>query len=287
LNVGTINYTTLNPPVPADTLGAVLTAGNIASQKIDMNGYVIENVSQIDNPGNQLTIGTLSDNILVTAVDSVTLNSGIDTNLNATGNFNLISGGIIGIQTPFDEISVTCGLTMNLSSTGGGIDLTAPTSNVNINASGVNVTATDSVSLIAYGIGNALSLEAKNGSIDVKALAGAMNCNILQSVAIRSNTGDINLTPVDDATYNGAVYINKSVSTTGDGTLNVGTIYGQVIRTSTGSLSLNASASAGTGTITLTPKPLGNLIFQNLPTSAVGLPTGAVWNNLGVLSIAP
>ena len=30
----------------------------------------------------------------------------------------------------------------------------------------------------------------------------------------------------------------------------------------------------------------GNLIFKNLPTSAVGLPSGAVWNNLGVLNIA-
>ena len=54
-----------------------------------------------------------------------------------------------------------------------------------------------------------------------------------------------------------------------------------------GNLSISASASTGTGTITLTPKSLGNLVFQNLPTSAVGLPSGAVWNNLGVLNIAP
>jgi len=63
--------------------------------------------------------------------------------------------------------------------------------------------------------------------------------------------------------------------------------FGRVITTSTGSLSLNASASSGTGTITLTPKVAGNLIFQNLPTAVAGLPSGAVWNNLGVLSIAP
>ena len=62
---------------------------------------------------------------------------------------------------------------------------------------------------------------------------------------------------------------------------------GQAIKSSSGNLSISTSGSSGTGTITLTPKPLGNLIFQNLPTSVVGLPSGAVWNNLGVLSIAP
>lgn len=62
---------------------------------------------------------------------------------------------------------------------------------------------------------------------------------------------------------------------------------GQAIKSSSGNLGISTASSSGTGTITLTPKPLGNLIFQNLPTSVVGLPSGAVWNNLGVLSIAP
>lgn len=62
---------------------------------------------------------------------------------------------------------------------------------------------------------------------------------------------------------------------------------GSAINSSSGSMSISTSASSGTGTITITPKVAGNLIFQNLPTSAVGLPTGAVWNNLGVLNIKP
>ena len=62
---------------------------------------------------------------------------------------------------------------------------------------------------------------------------------------------------------------------------------GQSIKSSSGSLGISTASSSGTGTITLKPKPLGNLIFQNLPTSVVGLPSGAVWNNLGVLNIAP
>jgi len=62
---------------------------------------------------------------------------------------------------------------------------------------------------------------------------------------------------------------------------------GQSIKSSSGSMVISTASSTGTGTITLTPKVAGNLIFQNLPTSVVGLPTGAVWNNLGVLNIAP
>jgi hypothetical protein len=62
---------------------------------------------------------------------------------------------------------------------------------------------------------------------------------------------------------------------------------GSAINSTSGNLSISASASSGTGTITLTPKVAGNLIFQNLPTAVAGLPSGAVWNNLGVLSIAP
>lgn len=47
------------------------------------------------------------------------------------------------------------------------------------------------------------------------------------------------------------------------------------------------------GNVTITPGVLsgsgtnGYIILSNLPTSVVGLPTGAVWNNAGVLSIAP
>ena len=62
---------------------------------------------------------------------------------------------------------------------------------------------------------------------------------------------------------------------------------GNTLKTSTGSLSIDATSSSGTGTITITPKLSGNLIFSNLPTSSAGLPTGAVWNNSGVLNIAP
>ena len=61
----------------------------------------------------------------------------------------------------------------------------------------------------------------------------------------------------------------------------------QAIKSSSGNINITANASTGTGNITLTPKATGSLILNNLPTSAVGLSIGAVWNNSGVLSIAP
>jgi hypothetical protein len=62
---------------------------------------------------------------------------------------------------------------------------------------------------------------------------------------------------------------------------------GNTLQTTAGNLTLSATGSAGTGTLTLAPKALGNLILQNIPTSSAGLPSGAVWSNLGVLNIVP
>jgi hypothetical protein len=59
------------------------------------------------------------------------------------------------------------------------------------------------------------------------------------------------------------------------------------IISSGGDIHLNANASTGTGKVILQPKVGSYIIMNNLPTSVVGLPSGAVWNNLGVLNIAP
>jgi len=60
---------------------------------------------------------------------------------------------------------------------------------------------------------------------------------------------------------------------------------GNTINTSQSNLTITSAASSGTGTIILTPKVAGNLIINNLPTSTVGLPANAVWNNSGILQI--
>lgn len=62
---------------------------------------------------------------------------------------------------------------------------------------------------------------------------------------------------------------------------------GQAIKSGSGNLTISTTSSTGAGTITLAPKALGNLILQNIPTSSLGLPSGAVWSNAGVLSIIP
>jgi hypothetical protein len=62
---------------------------------------------------------------------------------------------------------------------------------------------------------------------------------------------------------------------------------GNTLRTSSGDILITAAASSGTGNITITPKVGAYIIMNNLPTSAAGLPSGALWNNLGVLNIAP
>ena len=62
---------------------------------------------------------------------------------------------------------------------------------------------------------------------------------------------------------------------------------GNRLKSTTGSMIISTDTSIGTGNITITPKLGANLILQNLPTAVAGLPSGSVWNNLGVLSIAP
>jgi hypothetical protein len=47
-----------------------------------------------------------------------------------------------------------------------------------------------------------------------------------------------------------------------------------------GDINLNSNNNIG-----LNPPPTGFIIMTNLPTSSAGLPTGAIWNNGGVLNI--
>jgi hypothetical protein len=48
-----------------------------------------------------------------------------------------------------------------------------------------------------------------------------------------------------------------------------------------GNVIIDCSRTTGGGALT------GYLILQHIPTSSAGLPSGAVWSNLGVLSIVP
>ena len=54
-----------------------------------------------------------------------------------------------------------------------------------------------------------------------------------------------------------------------------------------GAVKLATSATTGTPTVIVTVKASGVVNIANLPTSASGLATGDLWNNAGVLSVAP
>ena len=217
------------PPELSPGLGGdgiwIETGGSLRVQKMRMDDFSGTNSGFIDM---QPTL-----NPQITLSDGSTVNTIGVTGMSCNNNMTISSNLGIKLSAAYDNIEITSTANkVKIQSLGSEVDITG--------YGGVNIDATDSVSLIADGIGNAISLEATNGSIAVNAFTGAMNCNILQSVAIRSNTGDINLTAVDDASYNGVVYINKYVSTTGDGTLNVGTI----------------TLTGGVSTATLTPTQL-------------------------------
>ena len=120
---------------------------------------------------------------------------------------------------------------------------------------------------------------------------------------INGNENDINfLRPLDFNVPSGASASNATIrlsgtnsadleingsTSNGTGHINITSKTG-VFANIANSINLNAGASTGAGNVAITPKAAGgHLILNNLPTSSAGLPTGAVWNNGGVLNIAP
>jgi hypothetical protein len=51
------------------------------------------------------------------------------------------------------------------------------------------------------------------------------------------------------------------------------------LKSSSGNISIDASGSSGTGQVIITPKAGSVIILNNLPTSATGLPAGAIWKD--------
>ena len=68
-----------------------------------------------------------------------------------------------------------------------------------------------------------------------------------------------------------------SLTTTIDASLHV---FGEGTGTTSGIKHENSS-----GTVTFETRDDGVIIASNLPTSSAGLPTGALWNNSGVINI--
>lgn len=208
LNVGTINYSTLNPPISISTphLSSVLNVGSIANdnQTITLKNVVGNNIilggdSIIlkDNSITPLFINTLSyngmssnDDLTISSTENqVTINSADNININAGVNF---------VVTATDGI--------NLNGINNNITLNATNSNIVNNAGGFQVNASDFITLTAV-----------NDPIDILAD---------DAINIKTTNGNINLTAIDaDPSGLGKVYINKTVPVNaGDGDLLVGTI---------------------------------------------------------------
>jgi hypothetical protein len=198
----------------------------------------------------------------------------IDMNTNNINNVNTINGEVgAGALTIVGD---------------GGISMTS-------NQTGITLTALVDDITIDCSTGNGVFLTSNNNT------------------QITSTNGDINLdTPLGVVNINGVPYPPdlEAVLTAGnsanDKSIILTTTFGPLTTTfNTGSLITDGGFNLQTydpltitttnGDITLTSTndninlatPSGSLIFQNLPISAVGLPTGAVWNNSGVLNIAP
>jgi hypothetical protein len=272
--------TTNTPSIP--TLQEVLTAGDTA-----LSGQVI-NLLDTNFP-----LTTFSSAGMVVDFDDTVTSSNT-----SFGTF----GGIDGIQHIGDALYLQTNGTLgfssdNITANSATFSLTAPqdgyTTNPNftINATSATAGMTGGVPSVQYyksgrnGANNDIigsqQFFAKN-STGVKTEFAKIETTI-RNVGVGNDDGAISIFATLNGTSTEFMRINGA-----DGNNNFLRpldMNGSAINSTSGNLSISASASSGTGTITLTPKPLGNLIFQNLPTSASGLPTGAVWNNLGVLNI--
>lgn len=140
----------------------------------------------------------------------------------------------------------------------------------------------------------------EDGSIEFGCFVNGAVTTFLQ---INGNENDINmLRPLDFNVPSGASASNATIklsgtnstdleingsNSNGTGHINITSKTGTLVNVAN-SILINAGASTGAGNVTITPKAVGGyLILNNLPTSVAGLPAGAVWNNLGVLNIAP
>lgn len=100
-----------------------------------------------------------------------------------------------------------------------------------------------------------------------------------------------NINVTTGGTSGNLVLRSQTVASSQPGNVNI--IAGSAITTGNfngGSINLTAGNKIGTGVagnITFTASTGGYIMMVGLPTSSAGLPTGALWNNAGVLSIAP
>jgi hypothetical protein len=245
LEVGTLKYTTLDPPVsggtaPNDatitlTAGTSLTGGGTFTTDQATNGNITLNVDtaslNIPAPASDATI-TLQAGTGLNGGGSFTTNQSI----NETITFNLDAGG----STPNDTaITFTAGTSLN----GGGVinlnQATIETVNFDVDVASLNIPAPANDTAITFTAGTSL-----NGG-------GVINLNqaTIETVNFDVDVASLNIpAPANDST----VTITAGTSLTGGGTFTTDQATNSGITLNVDTASLNIPAPANDSTVTIT-----------------------------------
>jgi hypothetical protein len=121
-DAATKNYVDTRPAPPADTLAAVLLAGNSAGETpLNMNGQNIVNVNNISNSASAEDIDTVFDitatlAMSLTAGGAMLIQGGALTSLTSLGSINIGSANILGAVTEVEKLSINDNVVSKVSS---------------------------------------------------------------------------------------------------------------------------------------------------------------------------
>lgn len=250
------------------TLKAVMTAGNVAGNTLNMDGYDITN-------GGSITAGGITEAInFGTLITPMLTNNQYATNVSINGINPLITAttitgvGGVDISSSAGPVSISCPLNKDLGISGGDVNITQlePTSVMNITSTGamalvsgigLDISATATVLInsqgnISIGSGNALGADVEVEKIAFKenkiykAITVPVPADIqIEDVASIVNVGDpiaINGSTTNiSAQANGAV----NITATGTGAVNI-TAPDVGINANVGSIVLTATGAGNT-----------------------------------------
>lgn len=279
-----ITYLT-QPDVDSYTLGSVTTK---EYQDTHLNGYPTTDVAGHDGQVMYFNEGTFSWDWL-TAVTNPLPNNQFTVS-NGTGQFKyagLVSTGNNDIRAD----GVTANTDLFLASEGTGmvsLSVGGTTSGVNATSAGATIryqmngtVGTDQILTVAHELKDSeFRFEATSTTANLIGGHRGTGPIAKHTFGIQSPSSNNNGNGGDDMAIvagNGSTVLGHTSSPGGSISITSGNGGND---SNGGNLTLKAGTGTGTGVA-------GNIIILNLPTSAAGLPTGALWNNSGVLNIAP
>jgi hypothetical protein len=263
ITTGTLNYTTLNPPISADTLSSVLTAGNTATNSIilDNSGTGTNLISLLPNFS--------ANNPHITLTDGTTTNT-IDKNGYTTRNSVQNSTHFLN----FSDASTT------------GIGSIQKTSGIECNPSTKTITATTFVGDLS---GNATTATTASGATDITvtdstATAGTFYPTFVNSAgtnkSVRIDTTGLTYSPSTDTltatNFSGTATSATDITVT-DSTAPVGTFYPTFVNNA----GTNKTVRVDTTGLTYTPTS-NSLSCAEFRPSITNINNSAVFNETGL-----